>query len=57
MKLFPPRETLVSDIPVRDGNIDKLFYGVVANLCSRSVCSGGFVGAANYNYNKGRGEQ
>jgi hypothetical protein len=26
-KLFPPRESLVSDIPARDGNIEKLFYG------------------------------
>jgi hypothetical protein len=24
-KLFPPRESLVSDIPARDGNIGKLF--------------------------------
>jgi hypothetical protein len=24
-KLFPPRESLVSDIPAQDGNIDKLF--------------------------------
>jgi hypothetical protein len=28
-KLFPPRESLVSDIPAGDGNIEKLFYGVV----------------------------
>jgi hypothetical protein len=27
-KLFPPRESLVSDIPAGDGNIEKLFYGV-----------------------------
>ncbi len=27
--LFPPRESLVSDIPAGDGNIEKLFYGVV----------------------------
>jgi hypothetical protein len=27
-KLFPPRESLVSDIPAGDGNIKKLFYGV-----------------------------
>ncbi len=26
-KLFPPRESLVSDIPAGDGNIEKLFYG------------------------------
>jgi hypothetical protein len=26
-KLFPPRESLVSDIPAGDGNIKKLFYG------------------------------
>jgi hypothetical protein len=33
-KLFPPREILVNDIPVRDGNIVKLFftvYGPVRN--------------------------
>jgi hypothetical protein len=28
MKLFPPRESLVSNIPSEDGNIEKLFYGV-----------------------------
>jgi hypothetical protein len=27
--LFPPRESLVSDIPAGDGNIGKLFYGVL----------------------------
>ncbi len=27
-KLFPPRESLVSDIPAGDGNIEKLFNGV-----------------------------
>jgi hypothetical protein len=26
--LFPPLESLVSDIPAGDGNIEKLFYGV-----------------------------
>jgi hypothetical protein len=26
--LFPLRESLVSDIPAGDGNIEKLFYGV-----------------------------
>jgi hypothetical protein len=26
--LFPPRESLVSDIPAGDGNIEKLFYTV-----------------------------
>ncbi len=26
--LFPPRESLVSDIPAGDGNIEKFFYGV-----------------------------
>ncbi len=26
--LFPPRQSLVSDIPAGDGNIEKLFYGV-----------------------------
>ncbi len=32
--LFPPRESLVSDIPAGDGNIEKLFYGVLLTLCS-----------------------
>jgi hypothetical protein len=27
-KLFPPRESLVSDIPAGDGNIEKHFYSV-----------------------------
>jgi hypothetical protein len=27
-KLFPPRESLVSDIPAGNGNIEKLFYGI-----------------------------
>jgi hypothetical protein len=27
-KLLPPRESLVSDIPAGDGNIEKLFYSV-----------------------------
>jgi hypothetical protein len=27
-KLFPPRESLASDIPAGDGNIEKLLYGV-----------------------------
>jgi hypothetical protein len=26
--LFPPRESLVSDIPAGDGNIEKLFYSI-----------------------------
>jgi hypothetical protein len=29
-KLFPPRESLVSDIPAGDGNIKSFFYGVGA---------------------------
>jgi hypothetical protein len=28
--LFLPRESLVSDIPAGDGNIETLFYGVLA---------------------------
>ncbi len=35
--LFPPRESLVSDIPAGDGNIEKLFYGVCWWLCTRSI--------------------
>jgi hypothetical protein len=34
-KLFPPRESLVSDILAGDGNIEKLFYGEVTN-CEES---------------------
>jgi hypothetical protein len=28
-KLFPPGESLVSDIPVGDRNVESFFYGVV----------------------------
>jgi hypothetical protein len=31
--LFPPRESLESDIPAGDGNIEKFFFG-----CSHSGC-------------------
>jgi hypothetical protein len=31
-KLFPPRESLVSDIPAGDGNIEKLVYSVYTLL-------------------------
>ncbi len=31
-KLFPPRESLVRDIPAGDGNIKKFFYGVFSLL-------------------------
>jgi hypothetical protein len=31
-KLFLPRESLVSDIPAGDGNIEKLFYSVLQAL-------------------------
>jgi hypothetical protein len=31
-KLFPPKESLVSDIPSGEGNIEKLFYGVWAEI-------------------------
>ncbi len=43
-KLFPPRESLVSDIPAGDGNIEKLFlqcavwfglWGTMSYLCSQ----------------------
>ncbi len=33
-KLFLPRESLVSDIPVGDKNIEKLFYGVQCKTIS-----------------------
>ncbi len=42
-KLFPPRESLVSDIPAGDGNIEKLFLQCIykkkmmRNYCDRSV--------------------
>jgi hypothetical protein len=31
-KLFLLRESLVSDIPAGDGNIEKLFYGVTTKI-------------------------
>jgi hypothetical protein len=31
-KLFPPTESLVSDIPAGDGNVEKLFYGVAESI-------------------------
>ncbi len=33
-KSFLPRERLVSEIPAGDGNIEKLFYGVLDNILS-----------------------
>jgi hypothetical protein len=36
-KLFPPRESLVSDIPAGVGNIEKLFYGVSIK-CEATIC-------------------
>jgi hypothetical protein len=33
-KLFPPRESLVSDIPAENGNIEKLFF--------RCMCASGY---------------
>jgi hypothetical protein len=35
--LFPPRESLVSDILAGDGNIEKLFYGVHTYLEKHSL--------------------
>ncbi len=32
-KLFPPKESLVSDIPAGDGNIEKLFLRCRAEPC------------------------
>jgi hypothetical protein len=32
-KIFPPRESLVSDIPAGDGNIEKLF--LPCNTCCK----------------------
>ncbi len=32
-KLFPPRESLVSDIPAGDGNIEKLFLRCTLIIC------------------------
>jgi hypothetical protein len=34
--LFPPRESLVSNIPAGDGNIEKFFYGVVRRCMTRA---------------------
>jgi hypothetical protein len=36
-KLFPPRETLVKDIPAGDGNIEKLFYDVLVLLLDSCI--------------------
>jgi hypothetical protein len=36
-KLFPPRESLVSDIPAGNGNIEKLFYSVPDQICMSQV--------------------
>jgi hypothetical protein len=36
--LFPPRESLVSEIPAGDGNIEKLFlYGALAWWLSKMI--------------------
>jgi hypothetical protein len=32
-KLFLPRESLLSDIPAGDGNIEKLFLSCIADIC------------------------
>ncbi len=32
MSLFPPRESLVSDIPAGDGNIEKLFLRCIYSI-------------------------
>jgi hypothetical protein len=37
-KLFPPRESLVNDIPAEDGNIEKLFLR--CNLEWKTIGSG-----------------
>ncbi len=34
-KLFPPKESLVSDIPAGDGNIEKLFLGCACLCCEQ----------------------
>ncbi len=36
-KLFPPRESLVSDIPAGDGNIEKLFLQC-RDIAKKIVC-------------------
>jgi hypothetical protein len=36
--LFPPKESLVSDIPGGDGKIEKLFYGVVCRSGASLPC-------------------
>jgi hypothetical protein len=36
--LFPPKESLVSDILPGDGNIEKLFYGVMTLNTGEKVC-------------------
>jgi hypothetical protein len=42
-KLFLPRESLVSDIPVGDGNIEKLFYVVYSIIYAVLFNHGIFV--------------
>jgi hypothetical protein len=37
-KVFLPRESLVSDIPAGDGNIEKLFYSVYFYPFSGPTC-------------------
>jgi hypothetical protein len=37
--LFPPRESLVSEIPADDGNIEKFFYGVYTSPCEEFYMS------------------
>jgi hypothetical protein len=41
--LFTSRESLVSDILARDGNIEKLFYGVCGECTNGREVRGGFV--------------
>jgi hypothetical protein len=38
---FPPRESLVSDIPAGDGNIEKLFLRCTAGMSLTKVSMGG----------------
>jgi hypothetical protein len=37
IKLFPPRESLVCDIPAEDGNVTNLFYSVVLSRTLKKV--------------------
>ncbi len=46
--LFPPRESLVSDILAGDGNIEKLFLPCTMGTLAEKYLMGGVVGSTRY---------